>query len=56
MNGVKVNNVQERFVINFEDGKHSLHMMPKIVPDMKIAIKEYMAVIDEASKNIEPRL
>lgn len=55
-NGEKVRNVQEKFVINFEEGKHSLHMQARIVPDIKLAIHEYLTIIDEASKNVEPRL
>lgn len=31
-------------------------MQSKMLPDIRIAIKEYLSVIDEASRNVEPRL
>ncbi len=46
MYGKPVNNVQERFILSFEEGKHSLHLQPKIIPVIKAAINQYLRVIE----------
>lgn len=46
MYGVDTNNIQERFILSFEDGKHSVHMQQKYVKDIIIAIKQYIKLID----------
>lgn len=43
---VETNNIQERFILSFEDGKHSVHMQQKYVKDITIAIKQYLELID----------
>ena len=38
--------MQEKFIFDVEEAKHSLHMQKKFNPTVRKAIAEYLAVLD----------
>jgi hypothetical protein len=45
--GLKVDNVQERFIFNIEKGKHSIHVQNRFLPVLAKIVDEYLSVIEQ---------
>ena len=45
--GLKVDNVQERFIYNIDKGKHSIHMQKKYQGLLTQIIDEYLSALEQ---------